>query len=229
MICSGFSISSWNRANQRAPMAPSTGRWSTDSTTETMVRDLQLVVVADHRLPDRRADGQDAGLRRVDDRVELLDAEHAQVADGQRAALQFGLLQLALIGPADRVLDLAPTAPDRDSEFDVRDHRGDQAAIAGHRDGDVGGRGLQDRFLGPDDVHLRHVDQRLGRGLHEEVVDRDPLAPAALSCARSASSSSTRERDPQVEVRGGLLGRLQPGGNELAQLAVRNRRPAWAD
>lgn len=34
------------------------------------------------------ADGQDGALRRVDDGRELLDAEHAQVGDGESASLK---------------------------------------------------------------------------------------------------------------------------------------------
>src|SRR5438034_5322126 len=46
-----------------------------------------------HRAFFRPADGEDADLRRVDDRGELAHAEHAQVAHGERRAAQFILLE----------------------------------------------------------------------------------------------------------------------------------------
>src|SRR3546814_10614966 len=45
-------------------------------------------------------------LRRVDDRVELGDAEHAHVADARGAALIFVRLELALLGAARQLLHL---------------------------------------------------------------------------------------------------------------------------
>src|SRR5437763_14852562 len=48
--------------------------------------------VAHDRARRHRADGEDGGLRRVDDRRELVYAEHAEVADGEgRAGVLFGL------------------------------------------------------------------------------------------------------------------------------------------
>lgn len=43
-----------------------------------------------------RADGQNRRLRRIDDGRELRDAEHAEIADGERAALELVRLQLAV-------------------------------------------------------------------------------------------------------------------------------------
>src|SRR5687767_11752593 len=55
------------------------------------------LAVDDDRLVKDRPDGQDRRLWRVDDRVELLDAVHAQVGDRERAALV--VLDLELAGP----------------------------------------------------------------------------------------------------------------------------------
>src|SRR3546814_16071856 len=53
-----------------------------------------------------RADREDHHLGRIDDGVELLDAVHAQVGDGRRAALIFMGLQLAVPRPGGKVLRL---------------------------------------------------------------------------------------------------------------------------
>src|SRR5581483_4139605 len=50
-------------------------------------------VAHDRALLDR-ADGEDRGLRRVEHGDEALDPVHAQVGDGERPALEVGLLQL---------------------------------------------------------------------------------------------------------------------------------------
>src|ERR1035437_8052647 len=63
---------------------------------------LQLPLGDDGSL-QRGPDCQDCGLRRVDDRSEALGAEHAEVCDSQRAALQLLLLQKPRPGPADQV------------------------------------------------------------------------------------------------------------------------------
>src|SRR3954452_18904751 len=46
----------------------------------------QLALVVHGRLLLELPDGEDRGLGRIDDRRELLDAEHPEVGDGERAA-----------------------------------------------------------------------------------------------------------------------------------------------
>ena len=48
------------------------------------------LAVAHDRPRLERADREDRRLRRVDDRDEALDAEHAEVGDGERAARELG-------------------------------------------------------------------------------------------------------------------------------------------
>jgi hypothetical protein len=45
-------------------------------------------------------------MRRVDDRREVLDAHHAHIGDGSRAALVFLGLQLSVLGAAAKILHL---------------------------------------------------------------------------------------------------------------------------
>ena len=101
-------------------------------------RDLDLPV-ADDRLVLDRADGEDRDLRRVEDGGELLDAEHAEVRDRERPALEVRELQLVVAGPPDevgaRAGDLLHGAPVR-----VADDRDDEPLRRGDGDPDVRGR-----------------------------------------------------------------------------------------
>ena len=68
-------------------MAPSTARWSAVRVTVITVPTVKLVALDDRSLLGG-ADGEDADLGQVEDRVELAGAEHAQVGDRERAAGQ---------------------------------------------------------------------------------------------------------------------------------------------
>ena len=79
---------------------------------------MQLITVATASAPFLTtgallagADRQDAALRRVDDRGELLDAEHAEVGDREGAALELLELQLAGAGARGEVLHLGGDLP----------------------------------------------------------------------------------------------------------------------
>ena len=69
-----------------APTAPSTTRWSPDSVQVTSVATSILSPMTTGALLPR-ADRQDGGVRRIDDRLEALDAVHAEVGDRCGAAL----------------------------------------------------------------------------------------------------------------------------------------------
>src|SRR2546425_1658141 len=62
-----------------------------------------LTVEGDDAVGDA-ADGEDGGLRRIDDGVEGIHTVHAEVADGEAAALDVGRAQLAGLGAAHQVL-----------------------------------------------------------------------------------------------------------------------------
>src|SRR4051794_34573571 len=86
-----------------------------------------------------RTDGEDPGLRRVDDGPEARDAEHAQVGDGEGAAGDLVLLELAVAGAAGEVAgvagQLAQALP-----IGVTDDRHDQSVVERDREADVGVR-----------------------------------------------------------------------------------------
>src|SRR2546430_13762894 len=62
-----------------------------------------LTVEGDDAVGDA-ADGEDGGLRRIDDGVEGIHTVHAEVADGEAGALDVGRAQLAGLGAAHQVL-----------------------------------------------------------------------------------------------------------------------------
>ena len=78
-----------------------------------------------------RADGQNAGLRRHDDRREGIDVEHAQVADGERGArMSAGVSLLARAAPPS---PCAASRCRRARLVGVVDHRGDHGVFDRHR------------------------------------------------------------------------------------------------
>src|SRR3546814_9144710 len=68
-------------------------------------RDAQRII-DDIRPLLARTDREDHPLRRVDHRIELLDAEHTHVRDAGGAALIFLRLELVLLGAAGKLLHL---------------------------------------------------------------------------------------------------------------------------
>jgi hypothetical protein len=47
------------------------------------VATVKLAILAHHRFLHACADGEDRAMGRVDDRVEIVDAEHAEIGDGE--------------------------------------------------------------------------------------------------------------------------------------------------
>ena len=134
--------------------------------------DDDVVVGIDDGLLDDVADGENRGLRRIDDGVEAVDAEHAEVGDGERAALEFVGLELAVLGFAGERLGFAA---DLDERFVLRflDDGGDEAVGDGDGEGelDVGeladGVALEGRVDGGD------ATDGLGGGLEDEIVEAE--------------------------------------------------------
>ena len=98
----------------RAPSSPSTSRWSADRVSFMIERTASpspMATAVGIALDDR----EDGGLAGVDDRAELLDAEHAQVGDRERAAGHVVDRERALAGAAARrggpVVELADRQP----------------------------------------------------------------------------------------------------------------------
>ena len=124
--------------SSRAPSAPEQARWSQASVT-VMIERTTICAVDHHRPLDRGADREDRRLGRIDDRRERRHVHHAQVRDGERAALDLVLLEPAGAGTRPEVArgdrDLAQAAG-----VGRPQHRHDQAVVERDRDADVGVR-----------------------------------------------------------------------------------------
>ena len=104
-----------------AAVAPSIVRWSQVRVIVIIGRAASSAAAGDGPLLDR-ADGEDRRLRRVENGDELLDAEHAEVGDRERAALEVGGLEPPVARAADEI-----GAGDRD----LGDRQASQPAITG--------------------------------------------------------------------------------------------------
>src|SRR5215211_8624210 len=134
-----------------------------------------LLVLEDGALDDA-AHGDYRGLRRVDDRGEALDAEHAHVRDGEGAALVLLRLEPPFAGPLGQVLGGSGDGREGLARR-VPDNGGYEAGIErdGHRKVDL--LVQLDALAGPEGVEVRVVLEGNGAGLHHEVVygELDPL------------------------------------------------------
>ena len=125
-----------------------------------------------HDLLPRGADGQDGSLRRVNDGRELLDPEHAEVADRERAADHVRRAQLAVLGLARERPHLAGDAGEAQAAR-AANHGHHQTRIRLHRDGDVSLGVLANLIAHPAGVDVRALLERERGRLDDEIVHRD--------------------------------------------------------
>ena len=181
------------------------------------------LAVLDDDLGQRRRDGQDGGLRRVDDGGEVLDldASRAHVGDGERPRAHVLRLELVLARALTGRLGLLRQLRQR-LLLRVLDDRRQQPIGQRHSDADV------DRCVAGDAlVADRHVDfgvahQGVGDGLDDQVVDRqlDPLAFEQLVHLLAPRQRLGHvHRDGHEEVRAGGHALLQPLPDDLAHAA----------
>src|SRR6185312_13007316 len=122
------------------------------------------------RLFGDASDRQDARLRRVDYRRELVDVEHAEIGDGERAA---GVLlghEPAFAAALGQVVRLGRDLPQR-LEVRVADHRCDQSVLDGHGHAHVHLVPVADPVLLPPSVARRVLSQCQGHRLEDDVVE----------------------------------------------------------
>src|ERR1051326_8626938 len=117
-----------------------------------------------------RAHGQDGRLGRIDDRVELFDAKHAQVADGERAASVVGWLEFARVGALGQIPSFASDLAQA-LLVCVADDWDDQAAVRGDGYADVDVLVPNEAVLGEGNVHVWGVAQRERGGLQDHAVE----------------------------------------------------------
>ena len=228
-------------ARNAAPMAPSTTRWSHDSVIARRLPGDDRAVGDDGDVA-HLTDGEDGALGRIDDRRELVDAEHAQVRDRERPVGH--LLGLELPGSRP-CRELPHLARDRGDALLVRvaDDRRDEPVGDGDRDGDVDAPVDEDGVGREARVALGHAHERDRAGLDEQVVDRHLRRVASRRPRRRPSRHELgvdllAERhelgdvdvDREIEVRDGRLGLGEPPRDRpahrrrAARLGRRERR-----
>ena len=141
-------------------MAPSTARWSAVRVTVITVPTTSVSPSTTGPLLGG-ADGEDADLGQVEDRVELVDAVHPEVADRERRRRVIcSGVELVVAGGGDERLALDADLAEAE-RVGVPEDGDDQAAV--ERDGDA-------------DVDLAVADDRVGleRGVHAGVLRAGP-------------------------------------------------------
>lgn len=167
------------------------------------------------------ADGENGGLRRVDDGSEVVDGRvHAHVGDGDGTALVLLRLELVVAGLLGQLLDLAGNGLEA-TGVNAGDDRGDEAVGSGDGDGNVNGVELADSTLAPAGVGGRDLLAGNANGLDQEVVDGELV----LAVRRGVESLAKLQElangesagDEEVRVLGGGLD--EAAGNGLAHAA----------
>ncbi|PZS39412.1 MAG: hypothetical protein DLM62_08450, partial [Pseudonocardiales bacterium] len=128
--------------------------------------------ITDDRFLGSRPDGEDGRLGRVDDRSEVVDAEHAEVADREGTASEFLRGQLPGAGPLREHAclggDLAQALA-----VCVADDRDDEPVAEGDGDAHVDPPVQNDLVAAPRGVHLRVPAQCDRAGPDQQVGDAD--------------------------------------------------------
>src|SRR5215212_8026953 len=173
-----------------------------------------LVVVG---APRDARDGDDGRLRRVDDRGEALDAEHAHVGDGDRTPLVLVGLELALARPGGEVLGLLGDGSEALAP-DIPYDGGYEPLIEGHGHCHVYLLVQLDPAGGVEGVEVRVAPEGDGARLHHEVVDRELDALLFELFVELLAQGHRRvhpDLDGGVEVRDVLLGLGHPLADDL--------------
>ncbi len=176
------------------------------------------LAVADHGPRLERADGEDRRLRRVDHRDEALDAVHAEVGDGERAARELGRGDRAGADPLGDRARLAGDLADR-LGVGVEHGRHHERVLAGDRDADVDARVELELAVAVGAVGAREVAQRERARLDHEVVERRRglLAGGGLELPAQLDGLLHVDLDVEHEVRRRGLGLRHPPGDRLLQ------------
>lgn len=167
------------------------------------------------------ADGEDGGLRGVDNGSEVVHGRvHAHVGDGDGTALVLLGLELVVASLLGQLLDLAGDGLEA-TGIDTSDNRSDEAVGGGDGNGDINGVELADGALAPAGVGGRDLLAGDTDGLDEEIVDGQLVLALRGAVERLAElhelADGQAAGDEEVRV---LLGRLdEAAGNGLAHAA----------
>ena len=180
---------------------------------------VQLAVAGHHLLP-RRADGEDRGLRRVEDRDELVDVVHAEVGDREGPAFEILGAELAVARAPDEVGPHLGDLRDRQPLGAVYD--GDDEPLRRRdRNADVGAREDEQRIVRVLHVHVAVAHQRLRADLGQNIGDGDAHVGIELALPLDELVRARHvDVHRQLERRHGPCLR-QPAGDRLADVRER--------
>ena len=155
-----------------------------------------------------RADRKDRRLRRVQHGHELLDPEHAEVRDRERAVGEIVPLELAFPGAADEAGPVCGDLLDR-LPIGVADHRHDEPVRRGDGDADVRHGEAEDLVAREVGVHRPMAQERGRRDLRQQVAHRRlRLAVAEASDEPLAQLQGAGHVDRQRQLEDRRLPRL---------------------
>ena len=168
-------------------------------------------------------------MRRINNRLEVLDAEHAEVRHRRRSALIFIGLQLPRAGAGGIILHLVRDLRQA-FRFSLADHGRDEATRDRNRDADIRVLVLEHSALSPGHIRVGHTLQRHGQRLDDEVIDRNLVGRLAVFVFRSGGVDLLAQRqkrielavDCEIEMRDRLLGLDQTTRNRLAHRIMRD-------
>ena len=223
-------------ARKREPFSPSTCRWSKESASWVTWRigDLVGAVLRDDPgLLAHRAEAEDRGLARVDDRRTGVDPEDTDVGDREGAAAHLGGLRLAVARRRRELVEGTGQLEQREP-LGVLQVGYDEPARSRRGDAEVD-VALEDDLLGPlvpERVDLRRTAHRehAGPGQHQQRRDLDVAELAAgLEPLDELHRPGDVDGDPLGHVRGGegrvdhrLPHHLPDALDRLPALAVRS-------
>ena len=182
--------------------------------------------VAHHRHRLDATHSEDARIRRIDDGGELVDAKHAEVRNREGVAFPIARLEFLVFGLLGK---LAHFDTDLAKRLHVRmaHHRHEQAVFNRHGHTDVDVLVEANAVLQPAAVHGRVVLEGHGHGLHDHVVEADPVRSAVVDGLAGRHRRVHVNGQAQVEVRGREFALGQTTGNGLAHLRNTHFREAF--
>ena len=160
---------------------------------------------------------------RVNDGREAVDAEHAQIGDGEGGVGQLFGPQLAGPGPPAQVADLVRQAADARGGH-VLDHRHDQPIVEGHGDADVDHRPHEQLVVAQVAVEGRIAPQRPGHGAGQRRRQRHLVAvrrPAFVGAGHQILDGGHVDVGLEGDMRGFLHTALHGAGDGAAHGAER--------
>jgi len=161
--------------------------------------------------------GHDAGIGRIDDGCERVDAEHAEVADSEGVTCPILRLQLLFFGLLAVFLhfgaDLAEALL-----VGKAHHRYEEAFFHGHRDADMDMVVVADLGAEPGAVHLWMLAQRSGDSLHHEVVHADLDFADGVELFAGGNGIVHIDLDVEVEMGRAEFAFAEACGNGFAHL-----------